>query len=226
METYRKIMNWKETLEFPEDIQLSPEALDLMKKLITGPESRLGAGENGVNRLLAHPWFKVRVTVFCCCFPTSKIHKGLDWENLRKLPAPIKPIISSPDDTRNFDAFEDSDEEEDLAMVDRSFKRQLDQQVRKKTGEERKRKLKRKRILLSSATRTTRSQRWETSLERICVLISPAWEEANEILQSIPTCKKKERKNTREKKEKEKKKEGTKVFFTKKRKEREKKTWG
>lgn len=55
----RQIMNWKETLEFPEDIELSPEALDLMKKLITGPENRLGAGENGVNRLLAHPWFKV-----------------------------------------------------------------------------------------------------------------------------------------------------------------------
>jgi hypothetical protein len=36
METYRKIMNWKETLEFPEDIALSPEALDLLKKLITG----------------------------------------------------------------------------------------------------------------------------------------------------------------------------------------------
>jgi hypothetical protein len=39
-------------------------------------------------------------------------------------------LFSAPDDTRNFDAFEDSDEEEDLAMVDRSFKRQLDQQVR------------------------------------------------------------------------------------------------
>lgn len=48
---------------------------------------------------------------------------------MRKLPAPIKPTISAPDDTRNFDAFEDSDEEEELAVVDRSFKRQLDQQV-------------------------------------------------------------------------------------------------
>jgi hypothetical protein len=105
-------MNWQETLEFPEDIPLSPEALDLMKKLITGPENRLGSGEQGINRLLAHPWFK-----------------GVDWENLRKQAAPIKPIISSPDDTRNFDAFEDSDDgEEELPTVDKSFKRQLEQQ--------------------------------------------------------------------------------------------------
>lgn len=110
METYRKIMNWKETLEFPEDIPLSPEAVDLMKKLICDAEHRLGSGDQGVPRLMAHPWFK-----------------GLDWENVRKLPAPIKPIISAPDDTRNFDEFEDSDEEVE-ATVDRSFKRTFDQQ--------------------------------------------------------------------------------------------------
>lgn len=111
METYRKIMNWKETLEFPEDITLSPEALDLLKNLICDAPDRLGSGEHGVQRLMAHPWFK-----------------GVDWESLRKTPAPIKPIISAPDDTRNFDEFEDSDEEGDISTVDRTFKRQLEQQ--------------------------------------------------------------------------------------------------
>ena len=162
METYRKIMNWKETLEFPEDIPLSPEvtpslllsisyyvsilahtsflisyffisnmsmsislfllhslsfvltssqAMDLMKKLICDADKRLGSGEQGVRRLMSHPWFK-----------------GIDWENVRKVSAPIKPIISSPDDTRNFDEFEDSDEESDQSIVDRSFKRTFEQQ--------------------------------------------------------------------------------------------------
>lgn len=111
METYRKIMNWRETLEFPDEMPLSPEAVDLMKKLICDAEHRLGSGENGVQKLLAHPWFK-----------------GVDWENLRKLPAPIKPIVSAPDDTRNFDKFDDSDEEEELAAVDRTFKRTFEQQ--------------------------------------------------------------------------------------------------
>lgn len=112
MDTYRKIMNWKETLEFPEDIALSPEAIDLMKKLITDAEHRIGSGDQGVPKMMAHPWFK-----------------GVDWENLRKTNAPIKPIISAPDDTRNFDEFEDdSDEETEQAVVDRTFKRQFEQQ--------------------------------------------------------------------------------------------------
>lgn len=87
METYRKIMfvffflsrcrvhpltpersrNWKETLEFPEDVDLSPEALDLIKKLLTDADHRLGSGDKGVPQLMAHPFFK-----------------GVDWANLRK----------------------------------------------------------------------------------------------------------------------------------------------
>lgn len=44
------------------------------------------------------------------------------------VPAPIKPIVNAPDDTRNFDEFEDSDEESDQTIQDRSFKRQFEQQ--------------------------------------------------------------------------------------------------
>jgi len=111
METYRKIMNWKETLEFPEDIDLSPEATDLIKRLLTDADHRLGSGEKGVPQLMAHPFFK-----------------GVDWANLRKVPAPIKPIVNTPDDTRNFDEFEDSDEESEQCIQDRSFKRTFEAQ--------------------------------------------------------------------------------------------------
>jgi hypothetical protein len=31
-ETYRKVMNWKETLHFPEDLKLSSEAVDLIRR--------------------------------------------------------------------------------------------------------------------------------------------------------------------------------------------------
>lgn len=69
------------------------------------------ASEKGVPQLMAHPFFK-----------------GVDWANLRKVPSPIKPIVTSPDDTRNFDEFEDSDEESDQTIQDRSFKRTFEQQ--------------------------------------------------------------------------------------------------
>ncbi len=65
--THTRCRNWKETLEFPEDVDLSPEALDLIKKLLTDADHRLGAGDKGVPQLMAHPFFK-----------------GVDWNNLRK----------------------------------------------------------------------------------------------------------------------------------------------
>jgi hypothetical protein len=30
--TCRKIVNWRKTLEFPDDVELSPESVDLIKK--------------------------------------------------------------------------------------------------------------------------------------------------------------------------------------------------
>lgn len=41
-ETYRKIFNWQETLQIPEDIHLSLESEDLIRKLLTSSENRLG----------------------------------------------------------------------------------------------------------------------------------------------------------------------------------------
>lgn len=33
-ETYRKIMNWREQLYFPEDVHLSPDAEDLIRRYV------------------------------------------------------------------------------------------------------------------------------------------------------------------------------------------------
>lgn len=35
-ETYRKVMNWRETLSFPDDVELSPDAKDLIKRYVIG----------------------------------------------------------------------------------------------------------------------------------------------------------------------------------------------
>jgi serine/threonine kinase 38 len=44
--TCQKILHWKKTLNIPEESNLSPEARDLLKRLLCDAENRLGA--NGV----------------------------------------------------------------------------------------------------------------------------------------------------------------------------------
>lgn len=55
------------------------------------PERRLGSGPTGANEIKQHKWFS-----------------RLDWQAMtnKTLPAPIKPKISNPLDTSNFDSFD------------------------------------------------------------------------------------------------------------------------
>jgi serine/threonine protein kinase len=53
-ETCMMILDWKNTLEFPKDARLSPEAIDLMKHLICDAKERYG-----FEQIVAHPFFKV-----------------------------------------------------------------------------------------------------------------------------------------------------------------------
>jgi serine/threonine kinase 38 len=91
MATCRKIVNWKKTLVFPEEAHLSPEAIDLIRKLVTDANKRLTFDE-----IKVHPFFK-----------------GIDWVNLHKSKSPIVPQLKSDIDTSNFDNFEPQEEEED-----------------------------------------------------------------------------------------------------------------
>ncbi|ODV87489.1 hypothetical protein CANARDRAFT_26886 [[Candida] arabinofermentans NRRL YB-2248] len=83
-ETYRKILNWKETLQFPEDVHLSPEAEDLILRLLTNAENRLGR-HGGADEIKAHPFFR-----------------GVNWEEIRNVEAPFIPKLRSITDTRFF----------------------------------------------------------------------------------------------------------------------------
>jgi len=91
-ETYRKIMNWKKTLIFPDETPISPVAKDLIVRLLCEQETRLGI--NGVEELMAHPFFK-----------------GINWNTLRNQRSPFIPQLSSPIDTSYFDDYPLEDDE-------------------------------------------------------------------------------------------------------------------
>lgn len=92
--TCRKIVNWRRTLVFPDDAELSDEAIDIMRKLICDSRSRLDF--EGIKR---HPFFQ-----------------GIPWHNLSQMEAPIRPNLTSETDTTNFpdeDEFPDRPDEDD-----------------------------------------------------------------------------------------------------------------
>lgn len=84
------IANFRKHFEIPKDANISKEADDLMRKLITEEENRLG--RNGAEEIKNHPFFK-----------------GIDWKNIRKHKAPMIPILESDIDTRNFEKFEEKE---------------------------------------------------------------------------------------------------------------------
>ncbi|NXD65613.1 STK38 kinase, partial [Eolophus roseicapillus] len=89
-ETYKKVMNWKETLTFPPEVPISDKAKDLILRFCCEWEHRIGA--SGVEEIKSNPFFE-----------------GVDWEHIRERPAVISIEIKSIDDTSNFDEFPESD---------------------------------------------------------------------------------------------------------------------
>jgi len=63
--TCQKILHWKKTFSIPPEAKLSPEATDILKKLISDSDVRLG--RNGVDEIKNHPFFN-----------------GLNWDGLRQ----------------------------------------------------------------------------------------------------------------------------------------------
>ncbi|KAI0081239.1 kinase-like protein [Panus rudis PR-1116 ss-1] len=118
--TRQKILNWKQSLRFPAKPRVSHEGINLMEQLLCEPEDRLGSqssssvsrpnsmivqarrsgfyapasgsgsvdGAHLIKASLghAHPWFR-----------------GIDWENIHLYPAPYRPELRHPEDTRHFD---------------------------------------------------------------------------------------------------------------------------
>lgn len=94
-ETYRKIINFKQTLQFPEDCSLSMEGRDLIQQLCCEREKRI----RSVDQAKKHPWFA-----------------GFDWDNVRKRKeVPIIPKLKDRHDTSYFDKFEEEDDDKNVS---------------------------------------------------------------------------------------------------------------
>ncbi|XP_027177477.1 serine/threonine-protein kinase 38-like [Coffea eugenioides] len=88
--TCRKIVHWKNHLRFPDEARLSPEAKDLISRLLCDVEHRLGS--RGAEQIKAHPWFK-----------------DILWDKLYSMDAAYKPEVNGELDTQNFMKFDEVD---------------------------------------------------------------------------------------------------------------------
>ncbi|KAL4269699.1 hypothetical protein GQ457_HM001820 [Hibiscus cannabinus] len=88
--TCRKIVHWKNHLKFPEEARLTPEAKDLICKLLCDVDHRLGT--LGADQIKAHPWFK-----------------STQWDKLYEMDAAFKPHVEGELDTQNFMKFDEVD---------------------------------------------------------------------------------------------------------------------
>uniref|UniRef100_A0A670HVI6 non-specific serine/threonine protein kinase n=1 Tax=Podarcis muralis TaxID=64176 RepID=A0A670HVI6_PODMU len=102
--TYSKIMDHKNSLHFPEDVEISKQAKDLICAFLTDREVRLG--RSGVEEIKSHPFFK---------------HDQWDWDNIRDTAAPVVPELSSDIDSSNFDDIEDDKGDVETFPVPKAF---------------------------------------------------------------------------------------------------------
>lgn len=86
-DTYRKVMNWRDTLIFPAEVPISEDAKDAITRFCCEADRRLGL-QRGLEELKNIPFFR-----------------GVDWEHIRERPAAIPVEVRSIDDTSNFDDF-------------------------------------------------------------------------------------------------------------------------
>ncbi|XP_072354890.1 rho-associated protein kinase 2-like [Scyliorhinus torazame] len=102
--TYSKIMDHKNSLNFPDDVEISKHAKDLICAFLTDREVRLG--RNGVEEIKRHPFFK---------------NDQWTWDNIRDAAAPVVPELSSDIDTSNFDEIEDDKGEVETFPTPKAF---------------------------------------------------------------------------------------------------------
>lgn len=112
-DTYQKIMQWQYHLVFPDDVHLSREAEDLIRRLITSQDRRLN-----IEQIKNHPFFY-----------------GVEWDSIRLIDAPFVPHLRSITDTSYFPTDEidqvpaegpvvdATDAQKDLAFLGYTFKR-------------------------------------------------------------------------------------------------------
>ncbi|XP_057766500.1 uncharacterized protein LOC130986962 [Salvia miltiorrhiza] len=81
--TCKKIVHWRNHLRFPSDRRITPDAKDLICRLLCDVDNRLGT--RGVEEIKAHPWFK-----------------HIQWDNIYDMEAAYRPEVNGELDTQNF----------------------------------------------------------------------------------------------------------------------------
>ncbi|KAL9686489.1 hypothetical protein QQ045_023949 [Rhodiola kirilowii] len=107
MSTCRKIVNWRAHLKFPEEAKLTPEAKDLISRLLCNVNQRLGT-KGGADEIKAHPWFQ-----------------GVDWDRLYSMDAAFIPDVNDELDTQNFEKFDESDNQTNTAPKSGPWRKML-----------------------------------------------------------------------------------------------------
>ena len=126
-ETCKKILDWKNTLNIRKEAHLTPEAEDILRRLINDPEKRLG--RNGAEEIKRHPFFK-----------------GINWNHIKEtMIPPFIPELDSNYDTKYFDDFDEDEpfyplnldqnqrsrfQKKDMCFVDFTYNRENDNNYR------------------------------------------------------------------------------------------------
>ncbi|PKY05249.1 putative serine/threonine protein kinase [Aspergillus campestris IBT 28561] len=108
-DTYRKIVNWRECLYFPDELILSRESESLIRSFLCDPDHRIGndGGQfGGATQIKNHPFFR-----------------GVVWDQLRNIRAPFEPRLSSNIDVSYFPI--DEIPQEDTSAIHRAQARAM-----------------------------------------------------------------------------------------------------
>uniref|UniRef100_A0A3Q1EZW1 Rho-associated protein kinase 2 n=1 Tax=Acanthochromis polyacanthus TaxID=80966 RepID=A0A3Q1EZW1_9TELE len=102
--TYGKIMNHQNSLIFPDDVEMSQDAKDLICAFLTDRFVRLG--RTGVDEIKCHPFFK---------------NDQWTFDNIRETVAPVVPELHSDIDTSNFDDIEEDKGDAETIPAPKAF---------------------------------------------------------------------------------------------------------
>ena len=105
IEVYQKVLDYNKFISFPNDVKISKEAKDLISKLLTKSENRLG--KNGSDEIKSHPFFK-----------------GINWNKIKSLKPPFLPNLIKDYDSQYF--FDDEDLESMWPEVEKEEKKNID----------------------------------------------------------------------------------------------------
>ena len=125
-ETCKKILDWKNNFEIKQEVNISKEAIDILKQLINDPDKRLG--RNGADEIKNHPFFK-----------------NINWKQIKEtLVPPFIPELTGPYDAKYFDEYEETEpfypldndskykkyQKKDMCFIDFTYNRENDKDYR------------------------------------------------------------------------------------------------